>query len=50
MAEDSIPADAPGSKLNLTWDTNTALAVVVLLALLFLWATARGFRGFRIGA
>lgn len=42
-------ANDDGAKLNLTWDTNTALAVVVLGALLFLWAVRRGFRGFTVG-
>jgi hypothetical protein len=38
-----------GSKLNLSWDVNTALAVIVLAALLFLWIVNRGFRGFSVG-
>jgi hypothetical protein len=46
MAEDT----APEPRLNFAWDTNTALAVMVLAALVFLWAVSRGFRGFTIGA
>lgn len=38
-------ANDEGAKLNMAWDTNTALAVLVLGALLFLWAVRRGFRG-----
>lgn len=42
-------APTEGQKLNLAWDTNTAIAVIVLLALLFLFLVSRGFRGFTIG-
>jgi hypothetical protein len=43
-------ATAPEAKLSFAWDTNTAVAVMVLAALVFLWAVSRGFRGFTIGA
>ncbi len=47
MADDEGRTVVP--KINLAWDVNTAIAVIVLLALLFLWAVSRGFRGFTIG-
>ena len=36
-------------KLDLTWDTNTATAAIVLGSLVFLIAVRRGFRGVNIG-
>jgi hypothetical protein len=42
-------APEQGHKLNMAWDVNTAIAVVVLLALMFLFLVSRGFRGFTIG-
>lgn len=35
---------------SLAWDTNTALAVIVLAALALLWIVARLFRGFTVAA
>lgn len=35
--------------VHLGWDTNTAVAVIVLGALVALWLIAKGFRGFRVG-
>lgn len=40
---------APG-KPTIMWDANTALVVLVLGALAFLWLIARGFRGFNVSA
>lgn len=47
MATDEAPV-AP--RINLTWDVNTAVAAIVLAALVFLWLVSRGFRGFTVGA
>lgn len=48
MPAEEVP-QSPG-KPNFTWDTNTALAVMVLGALAFLYMVHRGFRGFTIGS
>lgn len=37
------------SPLSFAWDGNTATAVIVLGALVFLWLIARGFRGVSFG-
>lgn len=49
MAADDTGGKVSPGKLNLNWDTNTALAVMVLAALAFLWLVSRGFRGFTVG-
>lgn len=46
MAEDQ---PKPAAKLSFNWDTQTAIALIVLAALLFLWLVDRGFRGFTVG-
>lgn len=43
MMDDTAPTFSP-PKLSLAWDTNTAVAVLVLGSLIFLAATRRGFR------
>lgn len=40
--------DNPG-RIGIAWDTNTAAAVIVLGALLFLYLVRRGFRGVVVG-
>lgn len=42
------PTAESGNRPTITWDVNTALAVVVLSALLFLFLMSRGFRGHNV--
>lgn len=48
MTHPSIDTEAAAGSPSFAWDVNTALAAIILGALLFLVLIARGFKGFNV--